>query len=70
MASPPGPEAEGGGGSPGMPRWVKILAIIAGVLLIVVIAHQLIGGGEHRPDRHLPSGSLRAVGAGHEGWRR
>lgn len=39
---------------PGMPRWVKILAITVGALVAIFIVLQLLGvGGEHGPGRHL-----------------
>jgi hypothetical protein len=44
-----GPDRES---PPGMPRWVKVSAIIIGVLALVVVAIMLIGGGDHGPDRH------------------
>ncbi|MFW0773010.1 hypothetical protein ACLRGI_07555 [Paenarthrobacter nitroguajacolicus] len=34
------------------PRWVKISAIAAGILILIVIAVMLLGGGEHGPARH------------------
>ncbi|WP_420179884.1 hypothetical protein [Paenarthrobacter sp. TA1.8] len=36
----------------GPPRWVKVSAIVAGVLLLVVVAVMLLSGGEHGPGRH------------------
>jgi hypothetical protein len=36
----------------GPPRWVKISAITAGVLILVVIAVMLLTGGQHGPARH------------------
>jgi hypothetical protein len=39
------------------PRWVKIVAIIAFVLILLVGIVLLTGvGGDHGPGRHLPSG--------------
>ncbi len=39
------------------PRWVKIVAIIALVLLLLVGIVLLTGvGGDHGPGRHLPAG--------------
>lgn len=35
-----------------MPRWVKVSAIIGGVLVLVVVAVMVFGGGNHGPDRH------------------
>lgn len=38
---------------PGMPRWVKVLAITVGALVLIFIVLQLLGvGGEHGPGRH------------------
>jgi hypothetical protein len=37
----------------GMPRWVKVLGIIAVVLLLLLGIMMLIGG-EHGPGRHTP----------------
>ena len=36
----------------GPPRWVKVSAIVTGVLILVVIAVMLLTGGEHGPARH------------------
>lgn len=36
----------------GPPRWVKVSAIVAGVLILVVVAVMLLSGGEHGPARH------------------
>jgi hypothetical protein len=48
-----------------MPRWVKISAIVVGVLLAVFLVLQLTGlAGEHGPGRHFsgsgesPSGTV------------
>lgn len=40
---------------PGAPRWVKVSAIIAGVLALLVVILLLFGGGSHGPGRHLAS---------------
>jgi len=38
----------------GAPRWVKVLGIIGGALLLLVVVLQLTGiGGQHGPGRHL-----------------
>jgi hypothetical protein len=34
-----------GGPAPGVPRWVKMFGIAAGVLIIVLLAVHLAGGG-------------------------
>ena len=41
---------------PGTPRWVKVFAIIVVVVVLLVVARMLVGGGEHGPGRHAPSG--------------
>lgn len=47
----------------GAPRWVKISAIIAIVLVLPVIAALFTGvGGPHGPGRHLPSSSVTEPG--------
>ena len=45
---------------PGTPRWVKISAIVALALVLLVVAVMAVAGGEHGPGRHVPGG-----GAGH-----
>jgi hypothetical protein len=51
---------EGGGAAAGseagMPRWVKVSAVLGVVAALLVAALVLVGGGEHGPGRHLPSG--------------
>lgn len=37
---------------PALPRWVKLLAISAAVLVLVVILAMLLVGGEHGPGTH------------------
>ncbi len=41
---------------PGTPRWVKVFGIIGIVVVLLVVARMFIGGGEHGPGRHAPSG--------------
>lgn len=36
----------------GLPRWVKVSAVVAGILLLVVVAVMLLSGGQHGPARH------------------
>ena len=38
------------------PRWVKIVGIVALGLALLIGILFLVGGGEHGPGRHLPSG--------------
>jgi hypothetical protein len=41
---------------PGTPRWVKVMGIIVIVVVLLVVAMMFIGGGQHGPGRHTPSG--------------
>ena len=61
------------GSPPRMPRWVKITAIIAGVLVAIFVVLQLTGvGGQHGPGRHtlgdtsVRAGVIQPYPAGHE----
>ncbi len=61
--SPPGPETDDAlaprpktGPTPGTPRWVKVFGVIITVLVLVIVAMLVAGGGSHGPGRHLPSG--------------
>jgi len=36
-----------------MPRWVKIFALVAAGVVLLLIGGMLIAGGEHGPGRHL-----------------
>ena len=46
-----------GGTPPGMPRWVKVAAIVVGVLILVFLVLQLTGvAGDHGPGRHSSAG--------------
>lgn len=39
---------------PGIPRWVKIAALLVGLLILLFVILQLTGiGGAHGPGRHL-----------------
>ena len=40
---------------PGMPRWVKLGAIVAVLVIVLVLAVMILSGGEHGPLRHVPS---------------
>ena len=43
---------------PGAPRWVKISVVAVFVLILLIAAALLIGGGSHGPGRHFaPSGA-------------
>lgn len=41
---------------PGTPRWVKVSAIIALVVVGLLVVMILAGGSQHGPGRHAPSG--------------
>jgi hypothetical protein len=45
---------------PGMPRWVKVSAIVVGVLILLVVVLALTGvlGGQHGPGRHIPGDQM------------
>jgi hypothetical protein len=66
---PPGPDSDGtgvppgGGPAAGMPRWVKVCALIAAVVAVLFVVLMLTGGpGAHGPGRHAPpAGSAAAV---------
>ena len=53
MADPSPPP---GSRAPGVPRWVKVLAIVAAIVVLLVAVVVLLGGGEHGPGRHLRGG--------------
>jgi hypothetical protein len=40
---------------PGTPRWVKLFAIIAAVVVVAIVILAL-AGGEHGPSRHMRGG--------------
>ena len=48
---------------PGAPRWVKVFGIIVIVVVLLIVARMFIGGGEHGPGRHTPSGDAGGRGA-------
>ena len=67
MSDPiPGPDLDrdlGGGTPPGMPRWVKVTAIVVGVLILVFLVLQLTGiAGDHGPGRHSSAGITPPAG--------
>lgn len=48
---------------PRAPRWVKVSAIIVGVLILLVVIVKLTGlGGDHGPGRHTGAGGAALVG--------
>lgn len=42
---------------PGTPRWVKVGAMVAVIVLLLVVVAMVLTGREHGPMRHIPSGS-------------
>ncbi|XVS61943.1 hypothetical protein ACQPYE_27190 [Actinosynnema sp. CA-299493] len=47
---------------PRVPRWVKALVVIAGILALLALILMLTGlGGEHGPGRHTGTGVSPAV---------
>jgi hypothetical protein len=46
---------------PKTPRWVKVSAIVALIVALLIGALLLFGGGGHGPDRHLSSGDGAAT---------
>ena len=40
-------------GPPSRPRWVKVVLILALLLILVVGAMIVLGGGQHGPGRHM-----------------
>lgn len=53
---------------PPVPRWVKVAAIIAGLLLLAFLVLRFTGvGGEHGPSRHSSAGADQpATGTQHQ----
>jgi hypothetical protein len=51
----------------GMPRWVKVFAIIAVVVVLALVILFVASGGEHGPRRHIPgdNGGQTTPGGGH-----
>ena len=47
--------ADTGAGRPGVPRWVKMLGIVAAALLLLLLIVILASGGQHGPGRHRSS---------------
>jgi hypothetical protein len=47
------PDIPTGGAAPGMPRWVKVSALVTGVLVLAIVLMLVLGGGDHGPGRHM-----------------
>jgi hypothetical protein len=70
MANPPGEPDAGqqdgvaphGESPPGMPRWVKVAAIIIGILVVLFVVLLVTGiGGQHGPGRHMSASTPPAT---------
>jgi hypothetical protein len=57
MTEPPAPAPTDSKPSAATPRWVKLFVAFAIVLVLIVAAALILGGGEHGPGRHLDSDS-------------
>jgi len=56
MTDPAGSHDPSGGRSetpPGAPRWVKVSAVVAFVVLVTLILIAVLAGGDHGPGRHI-----------------
>jgi hypothetical protein len=40
--------------APGTPRWAKVSALVALIVLVLFVIVLVVGGGEHGPGRHTP----------------
>lgn len=51
-------QSSGSEGEPdaGTPRWVRVSAIVGGVLVLLLLGLLLFGGGQHGPGRHMSAG--------------
>ena len=45
------------------PRWVKVFALIGGLLVLLLVVTLLLGGGNHGPSRHNSLGTTAAPAA-------
>jgi len=67
MARPPAPHADADA-VPGMPRWVKVIAVVAALVVLVLIIGKL-SGADHGPGRHAPGGAGASITAPVSGGR-
>jgi len=54
MTEPTSADDPTGGGHPGLPRWVKVSAVIVVLTIGLAIVATLVLGADHGPDRHGP----------------
>ena len=52
MTEPEGTNDPTGAEPPGLPRWVKALAIVLALVVLLAVAATLIAGIDHGPGRH------------------
>jgi hypothetical protein len=52
------PRAGSTRGLAGIPRWVKVFVVVAGVVLLLIVVAMLITGGKHGPGRHQSASSI------------
>jgi hypothetical protein len=58
-AIPPTDDGDAGRGSrPGTPRWVKVFAVIAAIVILVFVI-LLVTGNDHGPGRHSGSDDVK-----------
>ncbi|MBV6761454.1 hypothetical protein [Rhodococcus opacus] len=50
---PPPHRGAGGGPEHRTPRWVKVVGVVVGLLLVLLLAVMLFGSGNHGPGRHM-----------------
>jgi hypothetical protein len=48
---------------PGIPRWLKVSALVVAALIVLVIAVMLLAGGNHGPGRHLSLALINTLSA-------
>lgn len=57
-----GEDRASSGSPPHTPRWVKVSALVALVVVLLIVALLVFGGGRHGPGRHGSSGSAPVSG--------
>jgi hypothetical protein len=45
-----------GGRPPGVPRWLKVSAVVMAAVIVLVLIGMVLVGGDHGPGRHLGAG--------------
>ena len=57
------PDEPNGAATTGTPRWVKVFAVFALLVVALVVVVIAFGGGEHGPGRHTGNGGSGTHGA-------